>query len=83
MNIPTARSIIRCFTLAPLKLASANNQLQHARPMKGLMHNAHSVFIVDALPIIAGNADYVVGPAKFTATSNPAIHSGFCAPAWP
>ena len=25
----------------------------------------------------------VVGPAKFTATSNPAIHSGFCAPAWP
>ena len=26
---------------------------------------------------------YVVGPAKFTATSNPAIHSGFCAPAWP
>ena len=27
--------------------------------------------------------DYLVGPAKFTATSNPAIHSGFCAPAWP
>ena len=26
---------------------------------------------------------YIVGPAKFTATSNPAIHSGFCAPAWP
>ena len=30
-----------------------------------------------------GNDWYVVGPAKFTATSNPAIHSGFCAPAWP
>lgn len=30
-----------------------------------------------------GNVGYDVGPAKFTATSNPAIHSGFCAPAWP
>ena len=34
------------------------------------------------IPVVS-QTTYKVGPAKFTATSNPAIHSGFCAPAWP
>lgn len=36
-----------------------------------------------ASPGLIAQGEYLVGPAKFTATSNPAIHSGFCAPAWP
>ena len=52
MTSPTARSIIWCFTLAPLKLASAYNQMHHARPAKGLMDNGHSVFVVDVFTII-------------------------------
>ena len=45
---------------------------------------AHATVDLESL---LGDSDaqlvYEVGPAKFTATSNPAIHSGFCAPAWP